>query len=148
MTDEAVRPPERAWILGCACGSELFMVNCKPTLIGPGCDSCRDDVTGNPLQDGEPWTMLVQHEAGWCCCGDEDRIDTLMWRYLIHLGPGALGTYTGDVEALLAYLADSLGWTEHGTAVDYPWLTDAGREARDNLAAHLGMTPDPPSEET
>jgi hypothetical protein len=136
----------RNWLMSCgACGTALLMVNCKPTLDGGGCDACRDDVHRNPLDpDGEPWSMLVQHEAGWCACGDEDQVDWMMQRYLRMLADDRRPeAYEEDVPTLMAYIADSLGWTEHGGSVGGAWLTDDGREALSNLEARLLSSPSP-----
>jgi hypothetical protein len=34
-----------------------------------------------------------------------------------------------DVSAIMAQLADDLGWTEHGTSIRYVWLTGGGKAA-------------------
>jgi hypothetical protein len=40
-----------------------------------------------------------------------------------------------DAEVLLAYIADALGWTEHGGGVCGAWLSESGRTALANLTA-------------
>ncbi len=92
---------------------------------------------------------LVLTEMGWCACGSTKEVDRMMLAYLTaRVGwgfpkPGAEGV-TEDAEMLLAYMADSLGWTEHGSNVGGAWLTEDGTEALTNLVAH-GSGPVRPS---
>lgn len=79
---------------------------------------------------------ILSEAAQWCGCGDHDRMDRLMLAYLTSLDvPEGETPDWPDADAvpdghfLLAYIADSLDWTEHGTTIRYPWLTDAGRAA-------------------
>jgi len=103
----------------------------------------------------------VAEELEWCGCGDNDRVDELMLAYLDWLeldkqfSDSILAEYGGDlltswkderwtqdraecpldedVRLLVMYVADHLGWTEHGSSVYGAWLTDDGREALANL---------------
>jgi hypothetical protein len=74
----------------------------------------------------------VADKLGWCGCGDHASIDAMMLDYLSSLEAVPDGDWPDpDVappeRTLLAYIADSLSWTEHGTSIRYPWLTDEGR---------------------
>lgn len=83
---------------------------------------------------------LVNTELGWCACDRPYEVDRMMLAYLDVI---ALDTWprppprgvSDDATTLLAYIADHLGWTDHGTSVGGAWLTDAGQVARSNLRA-------------
>jgi hypothetical protein len=86
---------------------------------------------------------------GWCGCGQPGLVVRLMHAYLltvveqmatpVDLSPEGCRAFSqaeddrearcGGMEArtLLAYRADELGLTEHGSSVVHAWLTGAGR---------------------
>lgn len=90
---------------------------------------------------------FVNAELGWCACGTPEEVDRLMLQYLQAVeqrhDPAkrpqtfneiAGRTLSNDTVTLLAYVADSLDWTEHGTSIGGAWLTEAGNEALTNLS--------------
>lgn len=86
----------------------------------------------------------VAQAVGWCGCGDQQRIESLMLAYLetLDLPSGETPEWPDpdaapDATFLLAYIADQLEWTEHGTTIRYPWLTDLGRAALAGLRARV-----------
>lgn len=87
---------------------------------------------------------LVNTELGWCACGDPSEIDGMMLAYLRARAhedfpkPAAEGV-SPQAELLLAYIADGLGWTEHGSSIGGAWLTEDGREAMENLSKALDV---------
>lgn len=129
------------WITTCSCGNVVRLKNLAFRHSSPNpCEHClnrgADDIDDRS----------VASEAGWCGCGDPEQVDTLMLRYLAALpkweheeGDGL----SDDVRLLLSYVADDIGWTEHGTSVYGCWLTDDGKEALSNLRELLSANPDP-----
>jgi hypothetical protein len=110
------------------------MVNAKVAhSVAEPCAHCLEMAT-EAMESGR-----VQAEIGWCGCGT-DRTDEMMLAYLRSREvdgfpkPAPDGVHADAVE-LLAYMADDLGWTEHGGGVGGAWLTDAGREALANLSS-------------
>lgn len=122
-----VTPIARNWVRGCGCGNEIHVKNVAFTSSQPPCGSCFADPEFIPS---------VTAELGWCGCGDPDAIDALMLTYLSEQ-PGweHAPTQGNDVRLLLAYIADDLAWTEHGSSVFGAWLTDDGKQALSNLQA-------------
>lgn len=88
---------------------------------------------------------FVAWKAGFCGCGEHEALDRWMLAYLDQraqdhlLGPDIEGLDAKTV-VLLAFLADKLGWTEHGTSMRFAWLTDEGVKARDLLRAEQAAT--------
>lgn len=128
------------------------MRNAGVVMVGPGCAVCGDGL----VQDasGNPYDGRVCSELGWCGCGGPEDIDQAMLAYLRTLThPAGFSTdrsaiaraVTDDepedgsdgatLRLLLAYMADDLGWSEHGGSVYGAWLTDDGKQALDNLVA-------------
>lgn len=94
------------------------------------CSGCERDA--REMVEGS----LVAHELGWCACGDTERVDALMLAYLSVAAQEPIldaEIDNDDAFMLIAYLADFLGWTDHGTSIHGAWLTDDGKEALDNL---------------
>lgn len=92
----------------------------------------------------------VAAELGWCGCGSPEDVDRMMLAYLRniearwtvrkdedapHWGWRATEGLSTDAETLIQYMADALGWTEHGGTVGGAWLTDDGHVALRNLMA-------------
>lgn len=129
---------ERNWFVGCNCGANFYVKNAAIVRDGGAepCESCDWLLlcARNPdLNAGvSAIDCLVSTELGWCGCGDPAAVDTQMMTYLDEANRYTL---EDGERRLLAYIADDLGWTEHGTSIDYPWLTDAGKEALANLIA-------------
>lgn len=100
----------------------------------PDCSNCKGRTL---LQDmlGELDEPTVVREMGWCVCGNPATIDRLMLGYLDKLGDDVREPIAGDAEMLCAYMADWLGWTEHGGSVYGSWRTALGDKVRDRLKA-------------
>ncbi|HYF46707.1 MAG TPA: hypothetical protein VD926_10895 [Acidimicrobiales bacterium] len=129
---------ENNWFVGCgSCDGKAWVKNAA-IVRDTSCDACKDygsdERTGVYVLDS-----LVCTELGWCTCGNPEDVDRMMLAYLTARSyddfpkPRAEGV-SEDAEMLLAYIADALGWTEHGGSVGGAWLTDDGREAMANLA--------------
>ncbi len=71
----------------------------------------------------------VAERVDFCRCGDNEMVDRLMLAYLTSGTPEhpILLHVDGDAGMLIAYIADAAGWTEHGTSVNYTWLTEEGK---------------------
>lgn len=126
------------WFMGCGtCGGNAWVKNAA-VVRDKTCEQCEqaglagDDSTG--VLDS-----LVSTELGWCGCGSPDRVDEMMLAYLrwvaVEECPRAESGVHEDAVLLLAYIADKLGWTEHGGSVLSAWLTEDGKQAMANLAA-------------
>ena len=147
------------WMSGCPeCGSEIRLKNLTNRKVGGSetCENCRDWIT-DPLPpfnltgpvDDPP---SVVDEMGACGCGSPYLVDQSMFTYLKgvktyrdEVGSVPFGTFDYVTKSpkspyfpygleeshayLLAYVADMLGWTEHGMSVGGAWLTDDGEEA-------------------
>ena len=121
------------WVSGCpVCGSEVFVKNAalRQTKTCPNCVEFLADVLSRD--------EAVAAELGWCLCNRPEEVNRMMLAYLEARSiedwpkPHPEGV-SEDAETLLAYIADQLGWTEHGGSVGGAWLTADGREALDNL---------------
>lgn len=88
-------------------------------------------------------TMIATQD--FCGCGDPDRIAEAMRKYLTSgesVAPSTYGLlglrppsdpvkilhfdYEDLAQLLIAYIADSLGLTEHGSVITSSWVTEAG----------------------
>lgn len=101
-----------------------------------------------------PESVLWCNEPDWakfCGCGDPIAVQEMMLSYLESLDGEWIDRKKAEKRwgewayLLLGYMADSLGWTEHGGSVEGAWLTDLGRM---NLAAlrwfvRQALLPDP-----
>lgn len=129
------RPGGFVW--GCStCGAVARVLNAKIVRIG-GSDDCQ--CSGWPLDindDGSPADGMVCMEMGWCGCGNPEDVDRWMVAFLTS-GTANSPTITSPLDTVLAYMADGLGWTEHGGGIGGSWLTDDGLEALANLQAAL-----------
>lgn len=130
---------ERGWFMGCfACGGNSFVRNAK-IEHDKTCESCTKDGT----EKGHPCYVLDQlvvTELGWCGCGNPEEVDRIMLAYLESRSGDTWPKpkpkdLSSDTILLLTYLADDLGWTEHGSSIASSWLTDDGKEALVNLKA-------------
>lgn len=131
---------DRNWVAACSCGSAMFIRNAAIFRTEIPCDSCRGwgSTGGEPF--GDIKNELVVSELGWCSCDRPQEVDRMMLSYLTARSadgwpkphPEAV---SDDAETLLAYIADDLGWTEHGSTVGGAWLTTDGTEAMLNLRA-------------
>lgn len=125
------------WVETCQCGRETRAKN-GAWVVSDGKEPC--DSPHPHYQDGEP--PSVPTELGWCGCGEPERVDEMMLAYLqSRVGedypkPDPVGV-SPDAVPLLAYMADALGWTEHGGSVGGAWLTDNGYVAIGNLTKNL-----------
>lgn len=124
-------------LMSCGCGNVIRVKNAGFRTTTDGCDHCRRALDGtdpgHDMSDGR-----VSHELGWCGCGSLEAVDRMMLDYLTTEGePDAILITRNGTDLLLAYIADDLGWTEHGGTVTACWLTDDGREAIANLTAAL-----------
>lgn len=75
---------------------------------------------------------LLSH---WCGCGMPEEIDKAMLTYLssgTHPYPNIL-KINNTTDLFCAYIADSLGWTEHGGSVYGAWLTEEGKKILDGI---------------
>lgn len=125
------------WFMGCgSCGGNRWVRNAE-IHFDKECEQCHGDGT---IDDGRPYVLdsLVTTELGWCGCGDPEAVDKVMLAYLRSRAaedwPDPEGV-SDDAVLLLAYIADALRWTEHGSSVGGAWLTDDGRKALANLEA-------------
>ena len=149
------------WLEGCGtCPGETRSINLTLHFVkeDPNCKQARFHGTKTePNYRGEDDFVVrratVAQQMGWCRCGDNEKVDELMLAYLdslerhwawVHEREGRQITpeewktspesgMDGDVYYLMAYIADSLDWTEHGGSVVGAWLTDDGKEALANL---------------
>jgi hypothetical protein len=119
----------------------VVIVNARPSYDGEPCSKCSLDPA-----PGDAWYGMVASELGWCGCGPQEHLDRLMYAYLDQDGPVLRAE--GDAGMLLAFIADDLGWTEHGGNIGGSWLTNAGAQARANLGAVVATyddeEPEPP----
>jgi hypothetical protein len=101
------------------------------------------------------WQMRLESDTdglGWCGCGTPERAVRPLRAYLevLALRDGTASWVDGrasasweaslqaidalgDAGALVAYVADAAGWTEHGSSVVGAWLTDLGRAVLEDL---------------
>lgn len=141
---------KRGWFTGCPhCGAALYVRNAAVVREGATCDNCRGWEADDDI--GDVNEALVSTELGWCGCGSPEEVDRMMLAYLEARAeedwpkPHPEGV-SEDAEQLLSYIADALGWTEHGGSVGGAWLTDDGKTARANLAAAaISVTPEEPT---
>lgn len=122
------------WIETCGCGRETHLHNAAFVVTVPdGAKPCDAAHPHDP--DERPWVVM---ELGGCACGEPERVDDMMLAYLASREPegwpkpAPVGV-SEDAALLLAYLADMLGWTEHGGSVGGAWLTEDGAAALANL---------------
>lgn len=109
-----------------------------------GCERHEDHGSCAACDDaGCGLTTIVNHAMGWCGCDTPEAVDVMMRAYLATMRTDAFprprpeGVDDG-AWMLLRYMADGLGWTEHGTTVGGAWLTDKGAAVlarMDELAA-------------
>lgn len=124
------------WVAGCPqCDGEVFVKDAA-IIQTKTCDNCRDFLTGHdPVVDVHE---VVGTELEWCGCDRPEEVDRMMLAYLEARAvedfpkPHPEGV-SEDAETLLAYIADQLGWTEHGGSVGGAWLSPAGETALNNL---------------
>lgn len=149
------------WLSGCgACPGETRTTNLTLHFVkgDPSCVQARFHgmETEPNYRGGEDFVVAratVARQMGWCRCGDNERVDALMLAYLdslerywawVHAREGRTITkeewktspesdLDRDVYWLMAYIADELDWTEHGSSVVGAWLTEDGKEALANL---------------
>jgi hypothetical protein len=161
------RTEHGTWQFGCGapladgsrCPNAWYLKN--QVLVCPSterCDNCKDFGPGDPMDLDD---INVPAELGWCGCGHPDLVDDLMLAFLTgvetrwavcHAAPAGHDCGTNevtfpygmnyDVATLLAYIADEIGWTEHGGAVGGEWLTPDGEETLANLRARLVLVMD------
>ena len=119
-------PDRGRWIETCGCGRETRVKDYTYVFSG-GDGTCTATHPHDP-DDGP----TVAAELGWCGCGSHEDIDAWMLAYLRSRAgdewpkPVPEGV-SEDATTLLAYMADDLGWTEHGGSIYGAWLTDEGR---------------------
>jgi hypothetical protein len=124
----------RGFLEECECGRVSAVRNASIVVTTP-----RDAPACDGPHPHEAPESLVAAELGWCACGNPEDVDAAMLAYLRSRAvpdwpkPDPDGVSV-DAAMLLAYIADSLGWTEHGSFVGAAWLSDEGREALRNLA--------------
>lgn len=121
------------YVMGCPkCGSVLTVVNAGYVMTKEPCDNCEGFIAD---ATGELGNGRMNDTLGWCGCGNPEEVDKLMLHYLDSAKwlDDKFPRINNDADRLCAYIADDLGWTEHGGGVGGAWLTDAGREARANL---------------
>lgn len=123
------------FVMGCGCGCTIIVRNAGFVATDrPPCEHCQPVLDGT--DDQIIRTEMVSRHLGWCGCGNPEDIDLAMLAYLDSGTPDILALPEGLAELMLAYIADDLGWTEHGGSVYGAWLTDDGREALTNLKAN------------
>ncbi len=122
---------EGRWIETCGCGRETH-VRAAALVVTGGTRPCEFP---HP-HFGE--IARVNAELGWCGCGTGDRVDEMMLAYLGQSGP--VLHFGDDAGMLVAYMADALGWTEHGGSIGGAWLTEDGEQALANLRAHVAVS--------
>lgn len=127
--------PPRNWVTTYGCGNVITVVNASYVGSEGPCDMCRAIFDGT--DDVYEPTGMVNRHLGWCQCGNPELTDQFMVDYLSTGGADRVLNPIGPVHTLMAYIADDLGWTEHGDSVRAAWLTDNGREALANLVAGL-----------
>jgi hypothetical protein len=131
---------QRSEFMWCNCGAAFRVVNAavEVTSERPRCADCADFGTLADTQGTEYLDELVSTELGWCGCGQPWKVDDMMVAYLTARArpefpkPRPDGM-SEDTETLLSYIADDLGWTEHGGSVEGAWLSDDGKTALANL---------------
>jgi hypothetical protein len=127
------------WIMECGCGRTVYADRGAYRVeTSPIAEPCNGE---HPESD-----TPVHDELGWCGCGTPEDTDRMMLVYLETLDSDAFPRrlpegVSEDALHLLQNIADSLGWTEHGTTVGGAWLTEDGRTTLSNLrAARLAPT--------
>ena len=123
---------------GRPCGVTIYQKNMAYVADGDcGVSDCphHETLRGDDDMLGDP---SVAQDLEWCGCGEPEAVDRMMLAYLESRAvedwpkPAPAGV-SKDAALLLAYLADDLGWTEHGPSIGGAWLTDDGRDALLNL---------------
>jgi hypothetical protein len=126
------------WLETCGCGRETRIKDYRLIFRG-GDGSC-------PASHPNFASVSVNAELGWCGCGSHEDVDAWMLAYLRSRAgdewpkPQPEGV-SEDAAGLLAYMADDLGWTEHGGSIYGAWLTDEGRLVIQRMeAAHAATS--------
>lgn len=154
---EVAQAMKDQWLEGCGtCPGETRSINLTLHYVkeDPDCEQARFHGTmTEPNFRGEAdfvvQRVTVARQMGWCACGNTERIDVMMLAYLthneiywdwVHAQPDKIDftqapktELSDDVNMLMAYIADGLDWTEHGSSIYGAWLTDDGKEALANL---------------
>ena len=153
----------RNFLFGCGCGclfnvkNVAWQVQMQSDVVP--CTDCQmlidNPIAESPFFDDSP---SVAGELGWCGCGQPRNINEVMLTYLSGLRERGrvlasecrgllvielLGTVSNaprfpfgmdeDLALTYAYIADDLGWTDHGGNIQDAWLTDDGEIALTNL---------------
>lgn len=125
------------WVMTCDCGNTIRQKDLAYIGSTEPCESCVA-----VLAHTDDWfeRPSVARELGWCGCGDNERVDELMLRYLdsVPSWERPASDLSADEHLLLAYVADSAGWTEHGGSVGGAWLTPSGELVRSRLREMVG----------
>ena len=82
------------------------------------------------IEDDLP-EFIALDELGWCTCGSSEEVEEQILLYLRALLVEPFKRDMQDVSAawaVIAYVCDKAGWTEHGSSVGYSWLTSEGKE--------------------
>lgn len=138
---------EGRWIETCGCGVETWVKDYAYVRRG---DPMTAETCAAPHPHDPDDGPTVPMELGWCGCGNPEDVDRMMLAYLAnlherwttrkdegapHFGYQPTPDLSPDAELLIQYVADSLGWTEHGGSVGGAWLTDEGHDARRRMIA-------------
>lgn len=100
-----------------------------------------DGRTGMHLGDGRPvrtrddgaivYADAVDHASGLCCCGDEgaghDGLRMLLGDPTQDALAAAIAEAPESAAMAMLWMAEALGWTEHGVSASGSWLTGKGR---------------------
>jgi hypothetical protein len=130
-----------AWCYGCgSCGRDIVLradliieSRSKESAKDP-CDDCQETIqTGIDFNEDNLVLTAVNRLMGFCPCGEPELITTAVMRYMASPKPIVYGEPFHDLGEmgfqLIAYIANAIGWTEHGGAVTASWPTDMGYEA-------------------
>lgn len=115
----------------CQCGRETRVKNLRYRVVEPPnagpCDVVHDgQCPGNESDGTDP---SLNDELGWCACGNPEMVESAMLEYLEAVSERRSPVGMSREMLIMAYIADDLGWTEHGGGVYGAWLDSDGIEA-------------------
>ena len=154
---------KEVWVLGCGqCGRDIVLkadlsvdlrIPAEPwaPITETPCAGCLKAQETGDMELGGDRNLIeeaVSTLMGWCGCGSPEDVTELVMRFLelsVHWDVEGAQETRDKREALcgghaqlylVAYVADALGWTEHGGSVGGEWLTDTGEAALARWTLH------------